>query len=384
VFLLLAAAACAFAQTDAGSIRVLVTDTSGLAMADARVAVTNVATGVQVSRVSAGDGYVMFTPVPAGGYTIAVSKPGFQQTHVNDVSVNVDERKLVRVVLPVAGVTANVEVSAAAEIVQSEDGSVGQVIGGDVARELPLAARRYTELALLVPGATESTLDPTTRGTGWFVANGNYQTQNNFTIDGVDNNQGTTNAQSLSAQVVQPSPDAIGEFKVQTNSYSAEFGRSAGAVINVVLKSGTNQMHGSGWYYNRNRELAATPWSANLIGADKPILNWNQFGGTLGGPVRKNKLFYFADYEGFIQQFANQFLYTVPTASEHNGVFYKSINDPLGGTFPNRTIPASRFDTLGKKVLDLYPAANLPGAVASSGQTIPELRRAGAGPRGHA
>lgn len=370
VFLLLAAAVCAFGQTDAGSIRVLVTDASGLAVADARVDVTNVATGVQVSRVSATDGYATFTPIAAGGYTIQVAKQGFQQTRVSDLSLNVDERKLVRVALPVSGVTATVEVSAATEIVQSEDGSVGQVIGGDVVRELPLAGRRYTELALLVPGATESTLDPTTRGTGWFVANGNYQTQNNFTIDGVDNNQGTTNAQSLSAQVVQPSPDAIGEFKVQTNSYSAEFGRSAGAVVNVVLKAGTNKTHGSGWYYNRNRELAATPWSANLIGAAKPVLNWNQFGGTLGGPIKKNRLFYFADYEGFVQSFANQFLYTVPTAAEHSGVFYKNINDPLGGTFPNRTIPANRFDTLGKKVLDLYPAANLPGVVSSSGQTI--------------
>ena len=140
--------------------------------------------------------------------------------------------------ITVAAVTSTVEVSASADIVQSEQGSLGQVIAGNIAVELPLAARRYTELALLVPGATESTLDPTTRGTGWFVANGNYQTQNNFSIDGVDNNQGTTNAQSLSAQVVQPSPDAIGEFKVQTNSYSAEFGRSAGAVVNVVHQVG--------------------------------------------------------------------------------------------------------------------------------------------------
>ena len=370
IVVFLMAVVSAFGQTDAGSIRVLVTDTAGLGIAEARVAITNGATGVQMSRVAGSDGYAVFTPVPAGGYSIEVSKAGFQQTRVNDLSLNVDERKLVRVTLPVAGVTSTVEVSAAAEIVQSEDGSLGQVIGGDVARELPLAGRRYTELALLVPGATESTLPATTRGSGWFVANGNYQTQNNFTIDGVDNNQGTTNAQSLSAQVVQPSPDAIGEFKVQTNSYSAEFGRSAGAVINVVLKSGTNSNHGSAWYYNRNRELAATPWSANLIGAGKPILNWNQFGGTFGGPIKKNKLFYFLDYEGFLQHFADQFLYTVPTAAEHGGVFYKNLNDPLGGTFPNRTIPANRFDSMGKKVIDLYPTPNLPGVNASSGQNI--------------
>ncbi len=370
IALSLCLAAAAIAQTDSGAVRVLVTDASGLGVGDARVALTNPATSVQATRISASDGYATFTPVTPGAYSIEVSKPGFQQTRVNDLTVDVDEHKLVRVMLPVAGVTSAVEVSAAAEIVQSEEGSLGQVVAGDVARELPLAGRRYTELALLVPGATDSTLPVTTRGTGWFVANGNYQTQNNFTIDGVDNNQGTTNAQSLSAQVVQPSPDAIAEFKVQTNSYSAEFGRSAGAVVNVVLKSGTNQMHGAAWYYNRNRELAATPWSANLIGAGKPVLNWNQFGGTFGGPIRKNKLFYFIDYEGFYQSFADQFLLTVPTAAEHSGVFYRNLNDPSGGVFPNRTIPASRFDALGRKVLDLYPAANLPGVVTSSGQTI--------------
>jgi hypothetical protein len=371
LLLIVACAPALFAQTDAGSMRVLVTDSSGLAVAESKVTLVNAATGVRSSRTTATDGYTTFTPIPASVYSVEVAKPGFQQTRVNDISVNVDERKLVGVKLAVASVSSTLEVSASAEIVQSEDGSVGQVIDGKVAVELPLAARRYTELALLVPGATESTLDPTTRGVGWFVANGNYQTQNNFTVDGVDNNQGTTNAQSLSSQVVQPSPDAIGEFKVQTNSYSAEFGRSAGAVVNVVIKSGTNGLHGSGWYYNRNKELAATPWAANLIGAAKPDLNWNQFGGTVGGPVVKNKLFYFADYEGFTQRFANQFLYTVPTAAEHGGVFYKNITDPTtNALFPNRTVPQNVFDPLGKKVLDLYPAANLPGVVASSGQTI--------------
>ena len=246
--------------------------------------------------------------------------------------------------------------------------------------ELPLAARRYSELALLVPGASESTVLETTRGPGWFVVNGNYQAQNNFVVDGVDNNQGTTNAQSLSAQVVQPSPDAIGEFKVQTNSYSAEFGRSAGAVVNVVIKSGTNQLHGSAWYYNRDAGLAATPWTNNLIGAGNPELKWNQFGGTLGGPIVKNKLFFFADYEGFIQKFENAFLVTVPTAAEHTGVFYRSVTDPDSKVpFPNNTIPPSRFDALGKKLLDLYPAQTLPGTRASSGQNTNNFGVARAG-----
>ncbi len=211
------------------------------------------------------------------------------------MKLDIDERKLIRVVLqPLSAVSESVEVSAAAEIVQSEQGSLGQVILGTTAVELPLAARRYTDLALLVPGATESTVLVTTRGPGWFVVNGNYQAQNNFMVDGIDNNQGTTNAQSLSVQVVQPSPDAIGEFKVQTNGYSAEFGRSAGAVVNVSLKSGTNDVHGTAWYYNRDASLAATPWTSNLTNTGKPDLKWNQYGVTFGGPVVRNAFFILA------------------------------------------------------------------------------------------
>ncbi|MEO8595847.1 MAG: TonB-dependent receptor [Candidatus Solibacter sp.] len=360
----------AFAQTDSGSIRVLVSDSSTAPIAGALVKLTNVATGVVVARETGEEGYAMFSPIVRGDYTADVAKPGFQSTRVKDIQLEVDDRRMVRVTLPPASVTETIEVSAAADIVQSEQASLGQVIRGSVAVELPLAARRYTDLALLVPGATESTVLVTTRGPGWFVVNGNYQAQNNFIIDGVDNNQGTTNAQSLSAQVVQPSPDAISEFKVQTNSYSAEFGRSAGAAINVVIKSGTNQNHGSAWYYNRDATLAATPWSNNLIGAGKPDLKWHQFGGTLGGPVVKNKLFYFGDYEGFRRSFADAFLVSVPSEAEKSGVFYRAVTDPdTKAPYPNNTIPQTAWDPLGKKLIDLYPKANQPGSLASSGQT---------------
>ena len=159
--------------------------------------------------------------------------------------------------LETAGVSETVEVTASARTLQTEEGSLGQVIRGDVATQLPLAGRRYTELALLVPGATPSTMTLDTRGPGWFLVNGNTQTQNNFMLDGFDNNNGTQNAQSLSSQVVQPNPDAIDQFKVQTNSFSAEFGRSAGAVVNVSIKSGTNAPRGSAWYYNRDASLAS-------------------------------------------------------------------------------------------------------------------------------
>lgn len=363
--------AAAMAQTDSGTIRILVEDASSSAVAAAQVTLTNASTGAVTRHDTGGEGYAVFSPLAGGAYTADVRKAGFQTTNITGLSLQVDEHKLLRVTVKIADVTESIEISAAADIVQTEQGALGQVIRGNVAVELPLAARRYTDLALLVPGATESTVLTTTRGPGWFVVNGNYQAQNNFIVDGVDNNQGTTNAQALSAQVVQPSPDAISEFKVQTNGYSAEFGRSAGAVVNVVIKSGTNQAHGSAWYYNRDKSLAATPWTSNLIGAVKPELKWHQYGGTFGGPIRRNRLFSFTDYEGFRQSFANAFLVTVPTAAVRSGVFYRTITDPdTRVALLNNTIPASRFDPLGKKLVDLYPAANLPGTVAASGQTI--------------
>jgi hypothetical protein len=371
-FLFIFCCSAIFGQTDSGTIRILVDDASSAPIGDAAVKLTNIATGVAMSRTTASDGYASFTPISRGNYVVDVVKTGFQQTHVTDLSLDVNENKLVRVNLQVASVSSTVDVSDSANIIQSEQSSLGQVIQGSVAVDLPLAARRYTQLALLVPGATDSTLDnSTTRGVGWFVVNGNYQTQNNFILEGIDNNQGTNNAQSLSAQVISPSPDAIAEFKVQTNAYSAEFGRSAGAVVNVVLKSGTNALHGSAWYYNRNAIMAATPWASNLIGAAKPDLQWNQFGGTIGGPIIKNKLFYFGDYEGFKESYSTPFVETTPTAAEQNGIFYRTIYAPgTKNVLPGNQIPASMYDPLGAKLLALYPAANLPGTVTNSGQTI--------------
>lgn len=352
----------AVAQTDSASIRVLVEDPSKSPVSGAQVQLTNAATGIEVNGLTNADGYIVFSPVTRGAYTVGVSKTGFNTLKVSDVVVNVDERRLVRVQLEVASVSATVEVQADISTIQTEQGSLGQVIGSKAAIELPLAGRRYTQLAVLAPGVAPSTLNPVTRGPGWFVSNGNYHTQNNFLLDGIDNNQGTQNAQALSAQVVQPSPDSIAEFKVQTNSFSAEFGRSAGAVVNVSIRSGGNDVHGSGWYFNRHEALAATPWSSNLIGLKKPDLRWNQYGGTIGGPIAKNKMFYFGSYEGFRQTFTDSFLTSVPTADQKAGQFAFSINDPTTGRpFAGNHVPVARFDALGKKLIDLYPAGNLPG-----------------------
>ncbi|MDX1982312.1 MAG: carboxypeptidase regulatory-like domain-containing protein, partial [Bryobacteraceae bacterium] len=357
-------AASALAQTDSASIRVLVQDASESAVTGARVQLRNTGTAASSESLTSTDGYAVFSPVMRGAYEITVSQTGFKTVRLNGIAVNVDERRLVRVPLEVASVSETIEVTERSVTTQTEQASLGQVIGGRTAVELPLAGRRYTELALLAPGVANANLNPVTRGPGWFVSNGNYHTQNNFLLDGVDNNQGTTNAQALSAQVVQPSPDSIAEFKVQTNSFSAEFGRSAGGVINVSIKSGGNDIHGSGWYFNRDAALAARGWTNNLLNLPKPNLGWHQFGGTMGGPIRRNKLFYFGAYEGFRQSFAETFLVTVPDAAQRRGVFGLNIVDPsTNAPFPDRTVPAARIDTLGRKLVDLYPEANLTGQI---------------------
>lgn len=354
-----------FAQTDSASVRVFVQDASDAVMAGARVELRNISTGTEAQAVTSSDGYAFFSPVTRGSYDVVVTQSGFKTVKLSGITINVDERRLVRIKLDVASVSETVEVTERRATTQTEQASLGQVIGGRTAVELPLAGRRYTELALLAPGVANANLNAVTRGPGWFVANGNYHTQNNFLLDGVDNNQGTTNAQALSAQVVQPSPDSIAEFKVQTNSYSAEFGRSAGGVVNVSIKSGSNDLHGSAWYFNRDASLAARGWTNNLLNLPKPNLAWNQFGATLGGPAVKNKLFYFGAYEGFRQSFAETFLVTVPNADQRRGVFALDILDPANNNtpFPSRTVPANRVDTLGRKLVDLYPEANQAGQV---------------------
>ena len=371
VGMLLGAATNGLAQSDAGGMRVFVVDDTGAVLPGANVVVTNTATNTTDTRVTNADGYGNFSPLQRGVYAVEVSLDGFQTVRVRDVSVDVQQNRLVRVSLVVASVTETVEVTAERAPVQTEDGSLGQVIKGDVAVEIPLAARRYSDLALLAPGASNSTLNTEIRGPGWFTVNGTSHTQNNFVLDGFDNNQGTTNMQSLSSQVVQPSPDAIGEFKVQTNSFSAQFGRSAGAVVNVSLKSGTNDMHGSAWYYNRDDSMASASWRAKTLGLPKDDLGWNQFGGTVGGPIAKNRLFYFTHYEGFKSNRTVSFLTQVPTQAQRNGVFPFSVRNPLTGLpFANNVIPQSQIDALGQKLVNLYPEPNLPGRVVAGGRTV--------------
>ncbi len=352
----------AAAQQDAGTLRVLVQDSTGV-VPGAAVIATNAATNVATTQVSNEQGYATFSPIQRGTYTVNVSLTGFSPVRVTNVTIVVSQNRLLPVTLALANIAETIQVVAQAAVIQTEDATLGQVLRSEVIAQLPLAGRRYTDLALLTPGATESTADPNLRGPGWLVVNGNSHVMNNFLLDGFDNNQNTQNMQSRSAQVVSPSPDTLSEFKVITNGFSAEFGRAAGAVINASIKSGTNAYRGSAWIYNRDAALAANRWENNWRRIDKDDLEWNQPGATLGGPLRKDKLFFFGDYEGFFSKVSNAPFVTVPTMAQRNGDFSAltvPILDPLTGQpFPGNIIPADRFDPLAKKILDtVYPQPN--------------------------
>ena len=361
----------AAAQQDAGTLRVLVQDDTGV-VPGAEVVATNTATNSTSTQVSNEQGYATFSPIPRGTYTVSITLAGFTPVRVSNVTIVVSQNRLLPVTLTVANIAETIEVTAQAAVIQTEDATLGQVLRSEVIEQLPLAGRRYTDLALLTPGATESTADPNLRGPGWLVVNGNSHVMNNFLLDGFDNNQNTQNMQSRSAQVVSPSPDTLGEFKVITNGFSAEFGRAAGAVINASIKSGTNEYRGSGWIYNRNAALAANRWENNWRGLEKDDLEWNQPGATFGGPLLRNKLFFFSDYEGFFSTVTNAPFVTVPTLAQRNGDFSAltvAILDPrTGQPFPGNIIPRDRFDPLAKLILDtVYPEPNNVWPVAGSG-----------------
>src|SRR5512139_2016289 len=237
------------AQFDTASVLGTVRDSSGAAIAAAVVTLTNIATGVSQARDTDTDGTFEFFTVRAGAYVVSAEKPGFAVALADNIAVAVGNRQRVDLTMQVGGVTERVEVTAASTPLETDTSQRGQVITGAQTRALPLNGREYSSLALLTSGVRLSALNTggNTPREGSFNVNGLRSTFNNFLIDGVDNNAYGTSNQGFSNQVMQPSPDAVAEFKVVTNNMSAEFGRSAGATINVVSASGTNQFRGSGW-----------------------------------------------------------------------------------------------------------------------------------------
>ena len=317
----------AWAQVDQGAINGVVKDASGAVVPHATVTLTNTDTNFVLQGTADGKGQYSFSPIKIGNYTVSATAPGFETTTQENVHVDIQDRLSIDIALKPGTVKETVTVTGQPPMLQSESASVGQVMSTDTINETPLNGRNWVYIAQLAAGVAPSFANGTARGggTGDFSANGQRTTQNNFILDGVDNNVNVDDFQNGASYNVRPPPDALAEFKIDTSNYSAEFGHSAGAVLNASIKSGTNQIHGDMWEYVRNTRFDAADWDSN--GGSVPAYHENQFGATLGGPIWKNKIFYFGDAEANRIAFAQPSgSLTVPTASMRNGDFSEWFN----------------------------------------------------------
>ena len=312
-----------FGQFESAEVLGTVRDPTRLVVAKASVTLMNKETGISAKTLTDDNGNYEFLNVKVGEYTVTVEHAGFSKVST-DVTVSVEARQRVDVTMQVGTVSESVSVSGVAAVLETDSSDHGQVISTAAVAELPLNGRNYADLALLSTNTVKSPIAVSfsasgTPREGAFNVNGMRSTYNNFLLDGLDNNAYGTSNQGYSAQVVQPSPDALAEFKVITSNYSAEYGRVGGAVVNAVMKSGTNQFHGTAYEFLRNTDLNATGFLFSPAVFIKPTLQRNQFGATIGGPIIKNKLFFFGDYEGYrqLQRYLN--FDSIPSMTDRAG-----------------------------------------------------------------
>jgi hypothetical protein len=341
------------AQVDSGAILGTVTDASGAEVRGATVTLTNEGTNATLSTTTGSDGGYKFTPVSIGQYTVSANFQGFTTTTQKHVTVNVGSEVVANFALKPGAVSETIEVASTAPVLETQDASVGQVVDSRSVNNLPLNGRNFTFLAQLAAGVNTPQAD--TRGnaaSGAFSANGNRPAQNNYLLDGIDNNSDTVDFLNGTNYVVLPPLDAVQEFKVQTSDFSAEFGRSGAAVLNASIKSGTNSFHGAAWEFFRNDKLDAADFFENAGGIQKGELRQNQFGFTAGGPVvipkvfnGRNKVFFFGDYEGLRRVQGTILTGSVPTDAERASG-YTNFQDLITG----QSSSAPRTDALGRLI----------------------------------
>jgi hypothetical protein len=333
------------AQVDQGAITGIVSDPSGAVVPNAHVTLRNTDIGLTLETTTTSSGQYTFSPVRIGHYSVTASAQGFSSTTQENLQVNVQERLQANIQLQVGAASETVTITGAPPQLQTTEASVGQVIESTTLNNLPLNGRNFTFLAQLSAGVNTPQAD--TRGnaaSGAFSANGLRPAQNNYLLDGIDNNSNAVDFLNGTNFVILPPLDAIQEFKVQTAQFSAEQGRSAGAVLNATIKSGTNSIHGAVWEFFRNEKLDAADWFENYNGVKKGKLRWNQFGASIGGPIIKNKLFYFGDYQGFRRVQGTVLPGTVPTLAERNSNF-TDLSDLITGQNGS-----PRVDALGRSI----------------------------------
>jgi hypothetical protein len=344
----------AFAQFGTAEVLGTIRDKSDQVLPAATVTLLNQDTGIRADTKSDETGNYAFSNVRIGLYTISSEAPGFAKAQTKDVVLNVNARQRVDLRLEVGTVSQTIEVTDVAAILQTDSSERGQVIQQRAIVELPLNGRAYSDLALLTTGVLKSPSSASREGS--FVVNGLRSTFNNFLLDGVDNNAYGTSNQGFANQVAQPAPDAVAEFKVITNNYSAEYGRSGGGTIDVALKSGTNAVHGTAYNFLRNTNLNAIGYvfGARPATFKKPTLQQNQFGATIGGPIARNKAFFFGDYEGFRSLARTLTFASIPTLNERQGILPVAVVNPqTGQTYAaGSPIPMTSF---ARKVLSDLP-----------------------------
>jgi hypothetical protein len=374
--LLGAAALPAFGQIDRGAISGRILDASGAVVPSATVTITNKATGVAVTTSVDADGVYQVLALIPGTYSVKATATGFDSVLRDDINLHVQDHLSINFALKVGSVKTEIVVTGGEPALDTQTADLGSVVNEQHINDLPLNGRRYADLALLEPGVAKF-YAPANPAPDRFSANGNSELQNNFLLNGIDNNSFSENLQELSMQVVQPPPDALQEFKIQTRTYSAEFGNSAGAVVNATLKSGTNGYHGDLYEFFRNKVLDANTWINNLTDMPRSGFSQNQFGGTFGGPIKKDKLFFFGDLERFTSRNGDTVQSTVPTPLMTQGNFTELPNTLANPQVPGQSgcyvgniIQPGCFDPVAQKLMGLVAGTatpNIPSAVAVEG-----------------
>lgn len=341
------------AQIATGSLTGTIKDASGAVLPGAKLTLTNTGTNVAQTAISTSTGTYVFDSVNAGSYTLQVDHPGFETYVSKDVQIHVQQVLSINVSLKVGAQSQQVTVTAASPLLQAEDASIGQTIQGKEINDLPLVNRNWTSLAQLSAGVTTANGNfGASPGSSYFQINGNIPWQNDFRLDGIDDNIEVYGGFGAN---ITPPPDAIQEFKLQAGDYNAEFGHSTSGVINAVIKSGTNRLHGDLWEYFRNDKLDANDYFNKLYKTPRPGYHQNDFGGTVGGPVwipkiydGRNRTFFFFDYQANLIDTPLNYTETVPTSLMQSSGFTNledlitynggTKTDGLGRVFPYGTV----------------------------------------------
>src|SRR5262245_49839718 len=357
----------AAAQTGAASRTGIVTEQSGAAVPGATVSATSQTTNVNYTATSNESGNYNITSLPVGTYVLKAELAGFKTAATKPIDVEAKQILRMDFKLELGALEETVQVIGQSPLLQTESATVGEVISGTTLNSLPLNGRNTGQLSLLLPGVV--TPNPSTftgvrntpnSGGGRPYVNGNREQTNNYTFDGVDMNESIDNLVAY-----QPSPDSLAEISVETNNYAADIGNVAGAVISNVMKSGTNAFRGNGYEFYRNSAMDANSWANNRSSAPKPERRQDIFGGTLGGPLVKSKLFFFGDYQGTRFNAPGSETISVAPDTWRRGDLSSisaAIRDPLTGqTFAGNQIPAGRISAVARTILAntaLYPLPN--------------------------